>query len=157
MVDVSGSKETLATAPAWQVRESQRQKLLEGFKQKIIGYEDSFPGGYLYKILLGLSQEQIANYHPWMMTGPVAFLVLDMPDVHLEAREKIAALFREIRDGVRQFERSEEEGRALLAKLFEWMAGEIARPYHSALQHQEIRNPKLVYGVERATDEIPFE
>ena len=49
-------------------------------------------------------------------------------------------------DEIAEFQRSEEEGHALLAKL-EWVAGEIARPCYSALQKQEIDNPKLVYGV----------
>lgn len=36
-------------------------------------------------------------------------------------------------------------------------AGEIARPYHSALLKQETNWPKLIYGVKDAMDEIPFE
>jgi len=66
-------------------------------------------------------------------------------------------LFSEISKSIQQFQRSETEGLALFAKLFEWVASGLVLKYHSRLQAQEMQYPKLIYGVEDRTEEVPFE
>jgi hypothetical protein len=77
--------------------------------------------------------------------------------VRINKRQPMYDMTEEALDGIRRFQRSEKEGKSLLAELLEWIVDEIARPYHSALHEQEMRQPKLIYGVEDRTEEIPFE
>jgi len=66
-------------------------------------------------------------------------------------------IFEDVVNRIHRFQRTGREGKSLLADLLEWIASEIARPYRSALHEQEICQPKLIYGVERRTDEVPLE
>lgn len=142
-----------ATGPAWQVRESARQKLLEGIQQKIIGREDDFVtyNFNLYGELFSLLERKLTllkNGIDGDGGAPVSIW---------EDGKKVHNLFSEIVTEVVEFQRSKEEGNALLAKLLEWVAGEIARPFYSTLQTQEFHHPKLIYGIEDRTKEVPFE
>lgn len=139
-----------ATGPAWQVRESARQELLKGVQRKIVRREDDLGRLNLYRIFLHLLNGQLTFSQSGISAN-------DLSDIPWENREQALRFFCKVLDEIAEFQRSEEEGHALLAKLLEWVAGEIARPCYSALQKQEIVNPKLVYGVENATDEVPLE
>ena len=154
MVDISERRETaVATGPAWQVRETARQKLLEGIKQKIIRREDDFAEHNLFNLYWTLSYlfySQIQFSH-----GGIGYVDLSKSGW---ANERLTfQLFSEVLKEVKEFQRSEEEGRALLGELLEWAANEIARPHYSALGTQEVDEPKIIYGVEDRNEEIPFE
>jgi len=141
------------TAPAWQVREMQRQKLLEEIKQKIIHREDDFAEHNLFNLYWTLSY---LFYSQLQRSGKG--LGYDDLSKSAWANERIASLlFSEVLEEINKFQRSGEEGRALLGEFLEWAANEIARPHYSALGTQEVDQPKIIYGVEDRTEEIPFE
>ena len=150
MVDISGGRETTATAPAWQVRESARQKILEEIKRKIINCEDEVGRRNVHRLLLHILDKELAF-------GQASINNREFENVPPSHKELVLGLFSEISKLIRQFQRSELEGNAILAKLFEWIAYSIVQRYYSALQEQEMHYPTLIYGVERATDEVPFE
>jgi hypothetical protein len=135
-----------ATAPAWQVRESARQKFLERIKQKIIRGEEDIGMVNFYHALLYLLTDQltfvkgggIGNFTPKASPFIIDFYFV---------------ISREITD----FQRSEEEGNALFAKLLEWAAGEVTWSCHSALETQTPRLLEQIYGVADVTEEVPLE
>lgn len=141
---------TKGTAPAWQVRESARQTLLEGIQRDIIRKEEDLGRSNLQRTLLYVlnreltfAESEVGNNYP--------------SDIRLDIGEKAFAFFYEVFQSIRQFQRSKKEGDFLFAKLLEWTAGEIARPYHSALLRQEIRQPERIFGAKGAMDEVPLE
>jgi hypothetical protein len=139
-----------ATGPAWQVRESARQRLLEGIQQKIIRLEDDVERVNLHRML------------PHLLVGALTLSRCgtngdDFSEISWDEKEKVTNFFCEVLGEIRRFQRSGDEGNALLAKLLEWTAGEIARPFHSALQTQAFHEPEKIYGAKRAMDKVPFE
>ena len=138
------------TGPAWQVRESARQKLLEKIKQKILGHEDGIGRTNLFRLLLHIIDKELAF-------GQVSINNQEFENVPPSHKERVLGLFFETSKSIKQFQRSEAEGDAILAKLFEWTSNEVARPHYSMLQTQEVHEPKRIYGVEHATDEVPLE
>ncbi len=147
MVDISGRRETTATGPAWQVREAARQRLLEKIQRDITEHEGLTSRAEYYRTLFHTLDKYLAD-------GDVND---GRPIVRINKRQPMYGVFAKMVDDIVRFQRSGKEGKALLAKLLEWLTGEIARPHHSALREQEIRQPKLIYGVEHTTDEVPFE
>jgi len=138
-------------APAWQVREMQRQQLLERLMQQIIRQEDAIGLEDLHEALLFLLQMELKYSRVWVSVH------FDLSLIRTEVKQKVCNLFGEMEDEVKKFSRSQEEGKGIYAKLFEWVASEIVRPYHAALHTQELHEPKKIYGIEDRTAEIPFE
>lgn len=142
-----------ATGPAWQVRESARQELLKGVQRKIVRREDDFAEHNLFNLYWTLSyllysqlrrSDKGVGYNDLSRSG--------------WANERLAScLFSEVLKEVEEFQRSKEEGRALLGELLEWAVNEIVQPHYSALGTQEVDEPKIIYGIEDRTEEIPFE
>lgn len=138
-------------APAWQVRESARQKFLERIQEKISEWENYLGSTNLYRIFLFLLSEQLVLAGRQVSKD-------DLPDIPWETRRRASIIFdNDVITAAKDFQRSKEEGEALLAKLLEWTAGEITRPYHSALQTQEIHEPKRIFRANSATDKVPLE
>jgi len=108
-------------------------------------------------IFLALQWRSMGGMLTWEYAGKKGVSAQNLTELPMPIRKQIADLVLEIGSEVKAFQHTKEEGDALSAKLLEWTAGEIARPYHSALREQEIRQPKLIYGVEDRTEEIPFE
>ena len=141
------------TAPAWQVRDMQRQKLLEGIKQKIIRREDDFAEHNLFNLYWTLSYLIYSQ-----LQRSEKGLSYDDLSRSAWSNERLSSfLFSEVLKEIDEFQRSEKESRALLGELLEWVAGEIALPYYSELGTQEVDEPKIIYGVEDRMEEIPFE
>ncbi|MDP2665074.1 MAG: hypothetical protein Q8P23_00255 [bacterium] len=138
------------TGSAWQVRESARQKILEEIKRKIINCEDEVGRKNVHRLLLHILDKKLSF-------GQAQINNREFENVPPSHKKLILGLFSEISKLIKQFQRSETEGDVILAMLFEWAAGEIARPYHSALRTQEIHYPRLIYGVESCTDKVPLE
>lgn len=149
MVDISGRRETAGTAPAWQVRESQRQKFLKGITQKIYDYEDKVGRINLLRLLLYIVDKKL-------VTGQVTVNKSEFTNVPPNHMTQILALFSGISKSIRKFQRSETEGYALFAKILEWAAGEIAQRHYSELLAQQDSYPEVIYGAKRATDEVPL-
>lgn len=128
---------------AWSIRQTAWNKLLADIKQKIKNKEEAIGRTQLHTILLfsiagGLAgKESIARY----MSNPV------LDDIPEKKYHEGMLLFVEIQDDLLRFRRSAEEARAFLAQLFEWVGGEIAKPYHNAYQVQKRDQPELIYGV----------
>ncbi len=107
-----------------------RQKFLEQTQQKIVARSTALHGVFdLHRFFHDKGSGPLWRY----VGGPLELL-------------------NEISEEIRQFQRTPEEGNALLASVFEWVATEIARPYHRALQKQERKHLRLVYD-KNATSE----
>lgn len=138
------------TGPAWQVRESARGQFLENIKRKIIDMEEDIGRVNIHRILLRFIEKEL-------ISGRASINTREFGNIPQDHQALVFGLFLEISASVRTFQRTETEGDAILAKLFIWIASEIAQPYASALQTQEMNYPKKIYGVEDRTQEIPFE
>ena len=139
------------TAPAWQVRDTQRQKLLEVIQQKIIRWENDYLwSSHLHNIFHHLLETEL-------ILGLGRISEDDISRIYWKDRIQVTNLFGEVLKEIRDFQRSSEEEKCLLAKLYVWTAGEVARPYHSALDATNLDLLKRVYGVKSAMDEVPFE
>lgn len=155
----------VATGPAWQVRESARQGLLERLRGRVCDLEEEIGAlkpvedGMIepekfYDILLHWLLKQLDPDPLPKLKGPTITIIPGWPRAHVNM---FVRLQDEICGDIKKFERSPEEGKALLAELLVWCVGQIAHPYHRALEEQQFQKPDLIYGVERATDEVPFE
>ncbi len=143
-------KRDQATGPAWQVREAARSKLLKKIREDIRDREDNIGVPRLYYLLLAMLARRLECGKIEPRPGHITLI----PGLSAWQVGRVTKLFSEITEGVERFQRSEEEGGALLAKLLEQIAAEITRSYNSTLMEQEMSNPKLIYGVERASDEV---
>jgi hypothetical protein len=135
-----------ATGPAWHVRESARQKFLEHIRQKIILGEEDIGQTNFYHAFLYLLIDQLT---PLKGGGVGSFI----PKISPFIIDFYFVISREITD----FQRSEEEGNALFAKLLEWTAGEVTRSFHCALEAQTPQLLEWIYGVKDAREEVPLE
>lgn len=155
MVDISGRRETAGTAPAWQVRESQRQRLLEEIKRKIIDLENEIERDKLNWFLLYTLEGKLRRPKKMAFPPETILVIPGWPREHTTRARKLFLVG--IEGAVNTFKRSEEEGSALFAKLFEWVAQGIVHSYSFGLRRQETENPTLILGTACATDEIQFE
>jgi hypothetical protein len=144
-----------ATGPAWQVRESARQEFLKRIHQKIILEEDELGKDDLHWTLLRLIQRWLSFWRAKSRAG--IRNDDDFPEISSDEKTRMLNLFHEIESEIHQFERTKEEGVVLFAELLEWLAKEIARPFCSALQAQEVLEPEKIFGVGGAMEEVPFE
>jgi hypothetical protein len=74
----------------------------------------------------------------------------------LEKDRVMAHVFPRVVFLVEKFKRSNTEGEALVAKLLEWTVAKYTAHFHSALHDEEFARPGLIYGTDRATDELPI-
>jgi hypothetical protein len=143
----------VATGPAWQVRQATQQGRLEEIQRKIIGLEDEVERSELHWFLLDEFRKKLLRpKEPFFR--PTSVLII--PGWTREHGAMVKVLLLEIEDLVKRFQCTDKEGSELFAKLFEWTAGEIAQPFHNAYSSQEKKMLQTLYGVERATDEVPF-
>jgi hypothetical protein len=130
----------------------QRQQLIEGIKQKILRCEDDLAEHNLFNLYWTLSYLFCSQ----LQRSEKGLSYDDLSRSNWVNERLASNLFSEVLKDVRDFQRSGEEGNALLATLLEWAVIEIARPHLLALQRQEVHEPKKIYGVAHATDEVPF-
>ena len=143
------------TAPAWQVREAARQKLLEGIQERIIRMEDHFDNFSILRALLPLLNECLVS--PSYGTGIGLVIAGDeIRKTSSSYQTEACRVFRDIVREIKDFQRSDEEGLALFATLFEWVVSEIAQPYHMALRKQEVAQPNLIFHAPHLTHHIPI-
>ncbi len=141
------------TAPAWQVRESQRQDRLEMVMRKALDAWEELSGE-------GIRRESFfAQLIVILLEGLFPY---DQP--RREKHTFVYQLARRFCDnvvkvdlGVATFARSEEEARSLTATLIEkYLLNAALNGAHAGLQRQQSRDPMKIYHAESATDEIEF-
>ncbi|MEJ0021761.1 MAG: hypothetical protein WDN47_04265 [Candidatus Doudnabacteria bacterium] len=131
------------TAPAWQVRDMQRQKLLEKLFDNIL--EANQPDAWimgLASFLVALLSAKEASAQP----GFTARLDEDM--LHF--------FDAYISTAIEPFARSQEEKDVLYLRLAEKLLESGGSKITAELSKQEMMNPKLIFGVEDRTEEIPI-
>ncbi len=129
------------TGPAWQIRESQRQRFLEGLMREAWGAADELAMGGDREFFKALSAEIICFVvtpsAPWISASTHDFLA-----------NVVVPLMR-------TFSRSHVEREALLARfLEEHVLPEALSHRYRELRHQELEDPELVFHAKRATDEV---
>lgn len=137
---------------AWQMRGIERQNLLEKIKREILEKEESWKCSriegwamllhYLHRKLVGAFYVATSSDYPY--------------NVPFELKQVFLDAVLGITQQIDKFKRCNEEGEALIAELFEWVAKEITHPYHRALQQKEFDDPKTVFGATSAVDDVPF-
>ena len=138
------------TAPAWQVREMQRQALMQEIHRLVLQAEEEVDQATLYRVLLRQLERTLASKGPLLGSH-------DMLENSWEAREKGLGIFEEIRSKISHFRKTTVEEQALLADIFVWMAQEIARPHKAVLASQELHEPEKIYGVKDRIQDVPFD
>lgn len=141
-----------ATAPAWQVREMARTKVLEQIKQAIESMGDEFENQLdLYRLVWHLVDTKLSN-------GTLSMSMMStLPRIPWKIRNEVYGILLSADKAIALFERAPKEGYALWANLLEWSAVQIANTHLSALQALEVSNPQLIFGAATATTEVPIE
>lgn len=137
------------TAPAWQVRDMQRHKLLEGLQGRMSAEAERFPIEWdLYRVLIRLLDTLLFE---GSITTPK-----DLAGIPQEVHNSALGLLREILQDIDRFKRSAPEGRALMAQLLEYAVERLTDARYEALRNDEFAHPKLIFGTDRATDDMPI-
>ncbi|MBI4128721.1 MAG: hypothetical protein HY460_01605 [Parcubacteria group bacterium] len=130
-------------AQAWQVRESERQRLLERLMHKVLDEEER--RGSPHAFCLELAQCILQK-----LRGGASFASMHTVDIEL-----YVYYVNEVSVPLRMFARSPTETRALLATfLLRHLLPSALSPIYSDLGKEEHENPKKMFGAERATDEV---
>lgn len=139
------------TAPAWQARDMERQKLLEDIQRQLDNAE--------------LGQKHESDVLRLVMTLVPEILVDNrtsinargtLPSIPWETRDRVSELLWSIDASIEKFKRSDDEGRALWAKVLEWSVRAFTARYQRALNTQEMLEPMLIFRTEKSTDKVPI-
>lgn len=132
---------------AWEVREAQRQRLLESLRMAAFREDEDLEGNHLNRFFLELVAEIISCLKTRLTKQP------DRPATEgRRVKDFVELAFSEISS----FARTEEERDFLSAELALALFRSGLSPFFAALTRQEVHRPELVYGGHKATDEIPF-
>jgi len=141
---------------AWQVRESERQSLLESLFKRILEFEDK--------------REEVSK----TFTLDLSISVLEylrvackpigerrhagtLSEVTPAARIARGYLDGEILPRIKNFSDSQIERDYLIALLMDrFLIRDAIRKFTSAMTREEFDNPRAVFGAESATEDIPF-
>ncbi len=131
--------------PAWQVREMERQQLLEDITQKAWEFAES-------KMRLTDDRRLLASLVYWILIG------LDLQNSHepfIAINPHVEKYLTEVFLKVESFSRTEAEKKALLARLVEkHLVPAIMSQFYGDLQREEVSEPWKIFGTLYATDEI---
>lgn len=134
------------TAPAWQVRDMERQKLLENIQRQLDGAElGPKHESDVFRLVMTMVPEMLADNR---MTPGM------LPSIPWERRKQVQDLLWSIDASIENFKRSDDEGRALWAKVLEWSVRAFIARYHRALNTQEMLEPMLIFGTTKSTDKV---
>ncbi|GEM_PF-2462175 len=138
-------------APAWQVRDMQRQKLLENIQHHLSNVENEFEqGSDVHRLVMELVSGKLA-------TGSLGMsLSGTLPSIPWKKRNLVYRLVLSADASIDDFKRSYEEGLFLWAKVLEWSTGQFTHSFHAALHSQETLEPQKVYGTEHSMQEVPI-
>lgn len=137
------------TAPAWQVREMQRQYLLNDLKTRLFEQEEVYGKTSVHRVLLLVLERELSIRRAFLESS-------DLSDIEWGEKDALFRFYIRLDQTIRKFERCPEEGQLLRAELFKYVAHQIASPPSMALQRIEMDHSKMLYGVEDRTEEIPF-
>jgi hypothetical protein len=139
---------TQGKAPAWQAREMERQNFLENIERQLNDAERSFKHeSDVYQLVMLIVPQMLSD-------GRVSQSTL--PSIPWERCKQVYDLLMTIDASIEQFKRSDDEGKALWAKVLEWSARGFTSGYHRKLNTQEMLEPMLIFGTTRSTDEVPI-
>jgi len=138
-------------APAWQARDMERQKLLENIERQLdhARFGPKHESDVLRLVML-LVPEMLAD-NRMTMSGPET-----LPSIPWERRKQVQDLLWSVDASIENFKRSDDEGRALWAKVLEWSVRAFTARYYRALNTQEMLEPMLVFGTAKSTDKVPI-
>lgn len=139
------------TAPAWQVRDMERQKLLENIQRQLDNAElGPKHESDVFRLIMTMVPEMMSDNR--MTVGASGTL----PSIPWERRKRVHDLLWSIDASIENFKRSDDEGKALWAKVLEWSVRIFTARYHRALNTQEMLEPMLIFGTAKSTDKVPI-
>jgi len=126
-------------APAWQVREMQRQRVLEEMREKAFAFEaDCDHTNFWFDLAIALT---------WALRGSGPQRATTSATAFVTSVWAMVALFTNI----------EAERLAIMSKfLTDCVVPAAVAPNLRALMSIEVSDPRKIYGTDRATDEVPL-
>lgn len=128
---------------AWQVRDGQRQDLIDSFMTKINRVGDDTENFELFRLELVMALLRL--FRP-RREGKLSF----------DSKTAIAVLVEDLNNAIDEFGRTDAEKGLLLSLLTGKVVSAVFHKEHTEYQSEEIHNTMAVLGVKRATDEIEF-
>lgn len=139
------------TAPAWQARDMARQKLLENIQRQLDNAElGQKHESDVLRLVMTMVPEMLVDNR---MTLGAFEMFTSIP---WERRKQVHDLLWSIDASIEDFKRSDDEGKALWAKVLEWSVRAFISRYHRALNTQEMLEPMLIFGTTKSTDKVPI-
>ena len=124
--------------PAWQVRESERQELLNQLKTKTWDFDDKHDNRAMWYI------------------AEVCLAYLKDPSIQSGQSLSHQFFFGTVLKEISDFSRADEERDSMLADFMEWVVKSMATKFHSKLQEKELEDPQTIFRVPTATSEAKF-
>lgn len=138
-------------APAWQARDMERQKLLENIERQLdnsnLGQKHESD---VLRLIMTMVPEMLADNRMTMSASGTH------PSIPWETRKRVHDLLWSVDANIENFKRSDDEGRALWAKVLEWSVRAFTARYHRALNTQEMLEPMLIFNTAKSTDKVPI-
>ncbi len=130
---------------AWQVRESERQQLIEELVRGVHDWADELcdPSFYLevVSVMIGYLQDrQKGVSNPWV-----------------DRKRAPGSFFSSVLPSITKFARTEAEGDVLVATFLEKVLASGLSPFRSELQKQEMLTPEKIFNTPSAIAEMPIE
>jgi hypothetical protein len=147
------------TAPAWQVRDWNREELLVKLKEMVTddnaAHEERLD---FYSILLDLLRQRLDRSEREKRLSYAGCRISReiLPQVSWHIKTEVFGLFRAVSDEINNFQRSDAEGLWCFSMLFAWAAREFIEPFCKALLEDQKKHPKHMYGVEDPNALIPY-
>lgn len=139
------------TMPAWQAREMQRQKLLEDIQRQLdksnLGQKHESD---VLRLVMMMVPEMLAENRMTMSAYGT------LPTIPWERRKQVHDLLWSIDASIEHFKRSDDEGKALWAKVLEWSVRAFTARFHRVLNTQEMLEPMLIFGTAKSTNKVPI-
>jgi len=138
-------------AEAWQVREGQRQELVENLMIKVFEQSESFDDE---KDAFRFECEVAENIVSFLKGARFVEEVKRIPHLYEWRFNKF--VHEQIWGLIKEFSRTPSERNALLVRFLERLLDSILNHFHAELTHDEIQNTRAVFGTDSAMDEVPF-
>jgi len=130
---------------AWQLREYQRQQLIEELVRGVHDWADELcdPSFYLEVVAV------IISYLQDRQKG------VSNPEV--DGKKAPGSFFSTVLPSITKFARTEAEGDVLVATFLEKVLASGLSPFRSELQKQEMLTPEKIFDAHSAMTEVPIE
>lgn len=129
---------------AWQKREMEQQRLLEGLAMDLVRSTDDMEDENRFFLLLA---EKVAKEFALGKNGQV------------NPREELSVIHshQELTEKIQQFARTEQERAYLTAGLLLKLLGLGLTPVHNEYLHQKVHKPEKLYEGHQSMDEVELE